>query len=165
MSDSPDERVVFMHAWRNQKAEWWHTHVDSEGTEVRVNFMSSDQRAIPNCDRYAHYTYVGRVYTTAVMPRGKRDCQLDLVLQVLDHMLSRLVDDVAPWDCFVFFNTAYSNNDVMLRKCWSSYAVANKLDEICAVLARSHWVETNEIDKIRTNMLMWLACCERAGRR
>lgn len=163
MPDSPVERRLFMHAWRDKKAEWWHVHVDSEGSEVRVNFMSSDMLAIPDNRRYAHYNYVGRVVATALERVGKRDSQLDLVIQVLDHMQSRLVDEVAPWDCFVFFDSAYRHNATMQGKFWRSYAIANKVDEVVAQMARVYWDDDSDINKIRTNMLTWLALCERAG--
>ena len=83
--------------------------------------------------------------------------------QVLDHMLSRLVDELVPWDCFVFFDDAYRHNAPMQAKFWRSYAVANKIDEISAQMALSFWADEPDINKIRTNMLIWLARCETAG--
>ena len=163
LSDSDSDRPVFMHAWRDQTAQWWFLQRTSEGDEVHVNCLSSDVHAIPACGRFQHYTYQGYVEVNRDVPiHGSRDAQLDLIVQQLDHMSSRLETHEVPWNCFAFFKRTLRRNTRALRRAWCSYDIDRKTSDVIRQLSCANWHGNHEIDRIRSSAVSWMALCERS---
>ena len=102
MSDSEDDSALYLHAWRDTTADWWVTATEAtEDNQIRVNYISGDRHEITTAARFRNYTYAGRIWATELHGRvlqlhGRRDCQLDLILQMITHMGCSLAAEEVP---------------------------------------------------------------------